>query len=142
MEAVDYRDTFITVSPDSTAWRGQVPSVDGPSVASETFELISAHPYRWRASDVIFTVWANLRRLPKAARRQVRAEFFARPQACLRSSELGRRYGWGIHADHDGRIAIYAVGTSEYESLAAGVAPDGTPVTVHAAEPVNELIAG
>lgn len=143
MEAVDYRDTFITVSPDSTAWSGQVPPVsDAPSVAAATFELIAEHPYRWRASDVIFTVWANLRKLPKAARRQVRAEFFARPQACLRSSELAKRYGWGIHADHDGCVAIYAVGTPEYESLAAGVAPDGTVVTVHEALHERELIAG
>lgn len=142
MEAVDYRDTFITVSPDSTAWGGQVPPADAPSVASATFELIAEHPYRWRASDVIFTVWANLRRLPKIARKQLRAEFFARPQACLRSSELARRYGWGIHADHDGRVAIYAVGTPQYESLAAGVAPDGTAVTVHEALHERELIAG
>ena len=45
------------------------------------------------------------------------------------------RYGWGIHSDHDGRVAIYAVGTPEYESLAAGVAPDGRRVTVRSALP-------
>jgi len=61
------------------------------------------------------------------------ATFYATPRACLRSSDLGKRYGWGIHADADGRLAVYAVGSAEYGALAAGTAPDGSPVTVKAA---------
>ena len=38
--------------------------------------------------------------------------------------------GWGVHADGNGRLAVYPVGTPEYEALAAGTAPGGTPVTV------------
>jgi hypothetical protein len=137
MESVDYVDTFITVSPDSTVDAAAPPEPRGaaPTVASATFELVTQHPYRWRSSDVIFTVWADRRDVPEVERERARAEFYARPQACLRSSELGMRYGWGIHSDHDGRVAIYAVGTPEYESLAAGVAPDGRRVTVRSALP-------
>lgn len=135
MESVDYVDTFITVSPDSMMDGAAAPQRRGetPTVASATFELVAEHPYRWRSSDVIFTVWADRRDVPEAERERVRAEFYARPQACLRSSDLAKRYGWGIHSDHDGRVAIYAVGTPEYESLAAGRAPDGRPVTVRPA---------
>jgi hypothetical protein len=31
---------------------------------------------------------------------------------------LGKRYGWGIHHDADGRVALVALGSDEYEALA------------------------
>ena len=36
----------------------------------------------------------------------------------MRCSPLGKRYGWGVHSDDEGRIAIYATGTKEYEKYA------------------------
>jgi hypothetical protein len=49
----------------------------------------------------------------------------------MRSSDLGKRYGWGVHADENGRIALYAVDSTEYAALAAGVSPfDGSTVAV------------
>jgi outer membrane PBP1 activator LpoA protein len=32
----------------------------------------------------------------------------------MRSSPLVKKYGWGVHSDEGGRIAIYALGTDEY----------------------------
>jgi hypothetical protein len=136
MESVDYQDTFITVAPDSAAVAGAVPQPKAgkPTVASATFEMIANNPYAFRSSDVIFTVWADRRDIPAADRRQAWAEFYATGQACLRGSDLGKRYGWGIHADDDGRLAVYAVGSDEYEAFAAGRSPlDGKEVTVRAA---------
>ena len=46
-----------------------------------------------------------------------RAAFFAKPQPCLRASPLAKRYGWGIHHDEQGRIALIARGSSDYERL-------------------------
>lgn len=42
-------------------------------------------------------------------------EFFARPQACLRASPLPKTYGWGLHFDATGRVALYAVESPEYK---------------------------
>ncbi len=127
MENVDYTSTFLTVAPDTTAVAGVEPS--GTTVAAATFRLIAEQPYALRSSDVIFRVWAQ--------RHDASPEdwdtFYATPRACLRSSDLGKRYGWGIHADADGRLALFAVGSAEYEALAGGVAPDGSAVTVRAA---------
>ena len=58
------------------------------------------------------------------------AEFFATGRPCLRAGDLGRRYGWGLHADAHGRVALVPLGSDEYARLAAGRAPDGTAVTV------------
>ena len=46
------------------------------------------------------------------------SEFFSKGQACLRASELGKRFGWGVHADAEGRVAIYAVDSKRYQALA------------------------
>jgi hypothetical protein len=74
MEDVDYTDSFITAAPDSTAETGVVPSPkgDSPTVASATFELLSEHPYRYRSSDVIFTVWADRQEVPEEQREEAR----------------------------------------------------------------------
>ncbi len=37
----------------------------------------------------------------------------------MRASPLGKRYGWGVHADAEGHIAIYAVESQRYRELAS-----------------------
>jgi hypothetical protein len=135
VEDVDYRDTFIQVAPDSTASAGTVPPPRGgkPTVASATFDLINSHPYRYRSSDVIFTVWADRQGISQDERLAARKQFFAQPRACVRASDLAKKLGWGIHADQDGRLALYAVESPEYDRLAAGRSPGGRAVTVKAA---------
>ena len=135
MENVDYVDTFIAVAPDCVAEEGCAPPLraGAATVASATFELIERHPYALRSSDVIFRVWADRQAIPEKDREASRAEFYARPRACLRSSDLGKRYGWGIHADAEGRLAVYGVDTPEYAALAEGTDAAGRPVKVTAA---------
>jgi hypothetical protein len=45
-------------------------------------------------------------------------KFFSVGQACLRSSPLPKRYGWGVHSNSEGKIAIYAMESNEYKKLA------------------------
>jgi hypothetical protein len=134
MEAVDYTDTFVTVAPDTATTVSILPAprLSGPSIASATYELVGTHPYRLRSSQVVFVVWADRQAVPAEERAAARVEFFAKPRVCLRSSELGKRFG-GIHANEHGRIALYGVGTAEYRALASGRVPDGRLVKVTAA---------
>jgi len=135
MEKVDYTDTFIRIAPDSNAGTGRVPAERGgrPTVASAMYHRLADHPYEYRSSDVIFDVWADRQEIEPEARSEARAKFYATSRACLRSSDLPKRYGWGIHADSAGYLAIYSVDSDEYADLAAGTAPDGTSVTVRPA---------
>jgi hypothetical protein len=50
----------------------------------------------------------------------------------LRASDLGKKYGWGIHSDHEGHVALYGVETAEYRRFVSGeaVAESGTAVDV------------
>lgn len=137
MDNVDYFDTFITIAPDSTVDAGSVPPVNegaDPTVAARTHAMVAEAPYSHTSGDVIFTVWADRRGIPEAERPAARAEFYSKGQACLRSSDLGKRYGWGVHSDADGRVAIYGADTPEYHAFASGVSPfDGSAVTVRPA---------
>ena len=133
MERVDYVDTFIAVAEDAVSTSGSVPpkNADAPSVAWRMFEMISEHPYRHTSCDVIFEVFADRLGIPEERRELARAEFYSRGRACLRSSELAKRYGWGIHADGEGRVGLVGVETAEYAVFASGRDPrSGRPVKV------------
>ena len=134
MDPVDYADTFIAVADDCPAESGTAPPPGrgGPSVAARTYELIAGAPYRYTSGDVLFTVHADRAGIPDDERAEARRAFYARPQACLRSSPLGKRYGWGIHADAEGRLALVGVGTPEYAAFVEGrqQASSGGPVRV------------
>ena len=122
MEQLDYLDAFIAVADDSTATRGVAPpsSPAKASVAARTFQMLAERPYRYTSADVLFTVFADRRGIAEHERAAARREFFSRSQACLRSSDLGKRYGWGIHADGDGRLALVGVETAEYAEFVSG----------------------
>lgn len=132
MDRVDYFDTFIGVAPDSSAVSGEVPPprTGGPTVAALTFDMVREHPYEYTSGDVIFTVMADRKAIPDDERAAARRAFYSRGQACLRSSDLGKRYGWGIHSDAEGRVALYGIDSPEYEGFITGVNPSGGTVAV------------
>jgi uncharacterized protein DUF6157 len=69
--------------------------------------------------DVLFETHAEHKGIPQADRPGERERFLAKDQPCLRSSPLGKRYGWGIHSDAEGRVALYAVESEAYQRLAS-----------------------
>jgi len=127
MKTTNLFDTFIAVARDCPADRGTQPRESAtPSIALRTFRMIRDAPYAFTSDDVIFTVYADRKEIPPSERDAARRTFFSRGQACLRASELGKRYGWGIHSDAKGRVALYGVETPEYDAFARG---EGVVVT-------------
>jgi hypothetical protein len=117
-------DTFIRVAEDCPARSGEEPPprAGQPTVAGLQYAMIVKAPYKYTSDDVIFATSAPGRDLDakatKAEKSAARATFFSRGQACMRASSLGKRFGWGVHADSEGRIAIYAVDSKRYQALA------------------------
>ena len=108
----NYRNAFITVADGCPATTGEVPpSRDPKSVAQIQYEMVIDHPYKYTSDDVIY--------ISNGERRGIgRDEFFAKGQACFRDSPLTKRYGWGVHSNADGKIALYPVNSDEYTALA------------------------
>lgn len=118
MHTTDYVSTFIEVAEDCPAATAQVPpETDSPTIARLHWELISARPYALTSDDVVFETHARRAGIAPEERERARAEFFSKGQPCLRSSPLGKRYGWGVHADADGRVALVPVESAEYARL-------------------------
>jgi len=53
--------------------------------------------------------------LPQSEWKTAREAFFSKGQPCFRASPLTKRYGWGLHCDTEGKIALVAKGSPEYE---------------------------
>lgn len=121
----NYINTFIQVADDCPVDRGVVPPVRAGkmTIAGLQYEMLAEAPYQHTSDDVIFETSSKRREVgARASKRQLldaRTEFFSKGQACLRASGLGKQFGWGIHSDENGRIAIFAVESAEYRSLAS-----------------------
>jgi Family of unknown function (DUF6157) len=114
----NYFDTFIEVAEDSKVnWGTNPPAKEKKTVAEMQYELIVKNPYKYTSDDVLFQVFADRSDLVKAEYTQAKEQFFSKGQACLRASPLTKTYGFGIHFDNNGKIAIYGVETPEYEKF-------------------------
>ena len=123
VHTTNYFDTFIEVADDCPAVTGQIPplNANAPSVATIQFELISQHPYAFTSDEIIFRVYAIRNDLAASDYAIAKKEFFSKGQACLRSSALVKRYGWGIHADHRGKVALIGLETDDYKKYCSDI---------------------
>lgn len=114
----DY-NTFISVSEDCPVAVAEIPQAKKGSktVPVLHYEIMANHPYEYTQMDVLFEVHARRNGIPEADRQGEREKFFSKGQPCLRTSSLGKRYGWGIHHNEQGKVALYAIESDEYQSL-------------------------
>lgn len=115
----NYSDTFIVIAEDCPATIGETPptKAEAKSVAKIQYDLVSKNPYKYTSDDVLFQVYADRNDLSKREFKEAREKFFSKGQPCFRASPLTKRYGWGVHSDKDGRIAIYGCETAAYKTF-------------------------
>src|SRR6266567_6866420 len=118
-QTMNYHDTLIEVADDCPATEAQVPHARGAekTMAVVEYELLIKHPYTYNEEDIAFQVYAALHDIPKATRPTERKKFLSKGHPHLRVSPLAKRYGWGIHNDADGKVALVAVESPEYKRL-------------------------
>ncbi|MET0296540.1 MAG: DUF6157 family protein [Microbacterium sp.] len=120
MHTTNYFETFIEIAEDSPAGHAvEPPARDEPTIAQLHYELISTHPYELTSDDVVFETYARRAGISEEDRSAAREAFFSKGQPCLRSSPLTKRYGWGVHSDAEGRVALVARESDEYARLSA-----------------------
>ncbi len=113
----NYTDTFIEIAEDSLVPEGKIPVQKGDkkSVAQQQYELIAGHPYEFTSDDVLFRVFAERNGIDQSDYETARKEFFSKGQPCFRASPLTKTHGFGVHADKNGKIALYGVESSMYK---------------------------
>ena len=125
MQEHNYYNTIITVAEDCPVSEAKAPQPRGAkkTVAQLQFEMLSDQPNVHTQEDVLFAVWRT-RQGPEVVGENLgedelaalRADFFAKGQPCLRASPLTKTHGWGVVFDADGRAALCAMESDEYQA--------------------------
>lgn len=128
MGSTNYYNTFIEIAEDCPVRAGEIPPLKGEkkSVANLQFDMLFDNPYKYTSDDVLFTVFAIRKNIPNEELAVQRAKFFSKGQPCFRASPLTKRYGWGIHSDKEGKVAMYGAGSEMYERFVADAAVNKT----------------
>lgn len=134
-----YFQTLIAVADDCPVTRSEVPPLRAgtKTVARLEYELLSQHPGTLTQEDVLFQTWLLRQKgtepsesddpsseelsEPEVAR--LRDQFFSKSRACLRSSPLPKRYGWGLLFDAEGRITLCPMESEQYKAIVEGKVP-------------------
>ncbi|QSW89953.1 hypothetical protein J0383_03835 [Flavobacterium endoglycinae] len=118
VHTTNYFDTFIEVAEDTKVDHGIIPpSKDKKTIAEMQYELIAKNPYQFTSDDILFQVFADRKDLTKNEYEKAREQFFSKGQACFRASPLTKTYGFGIHNNHNGKIALFGMETDEYQKF-------------------------
>lgn len=122
--STNYYNTFIEIAEDCPVDSGEVPysGKEKKTVAEMQYDLIAKHPYRFTSDEVVFSIFAEKNDLLPSEYEEARNRFFSKGQPCLRASPLGKRYGFGIHYDAEGRMALYGAETEKYRQFMADTA--------------------
>ncbi len=115
----NYFNTLIEIAEDCPVETGEIPELkkDSKTIARLQYELLAKHPYKYSSDDIVFQVYAQRNDITKSEYKAARELFFSKGQPCFRASPLTKRYGFGVHADQNGRIAIYGADTNDYKQL-------------------------
>jgi Family of unknown function (DUF6157) len=113
-------NTLILASSDCGATEGTTPTKAG-TIAAIEHEMITAAPYGMTSDELLFAVEVRRKNVKAGKLAEFRKEFFSKPHACLRASPLVKSYGWGIHSDADGKVALVGRETDRYRTLVANL---------------------
>lgn len=117
IHSTNYYNTFIEIAEDSPTQTGEIPPIkeDAKTVANMQFEMVAQNPYQYTSDDILFQVFASRKDLAQTEYTEARAQFFSKGQPCFRASPLTKRYGWGVHYNAEGKMAIYGADSEEYK---------------------------
>ena len=114
-------DTFVMVSPDCPVQAGVIPANkndEKPSIPFLQYQLLTQNPYRFTIEDLIYEVHIRHKQIPsedvEANGDVIRQELFQKKHPCMRASMLPKKYGWGVHYNSEGKLALYGMETKEY----------------------------
>lgn len=121
IHTTNYQNTFIEIAEDCPVNLAEIPPIKGDkkSMANLQYEMICNNLYKYTSDEVLFQVFADKNDLTKSEFPKERAAFFSKGQPCFRASPLTKRYGFGVHNNEDGKMAIFGVETHEYAEFVA-----------------------
>jgi len=118
MHTTNYYNTFIAVSEDCpVAFAESPPKKIKKTGATIEFDMLKNCPYQYTSDEVLFQVYVVKNNISAANWADEKQKFFSKGQACFRTSSLTKRYGWGVHYNAEGKMAIYAMESEDYKQF-------------------------
>lgn len=121
MHTTNYYNTFIEIAEDCKLHQGEIPPMakDKKTIALLQFEMLYENPYKYTSDEVLFGVFALKKEFEQNELPEQKEYFFSKGQPCFRASPLTKTYGWGVHCDAEGKIAMFGAETKEYQNFLA-----------------------
>ena len=119
LHSTNYINTLVIPADDCPVVFGEKPILKNskPTIASIQFDILIKNPYKYSSDDVIFEVYAIKNDITKSEYQATRNKFFSKGQACMRCSPLTKKYGWAVHNNSDGKIALISSNEIKYSEL-------------------------
>ncbi|MCC6701700.1 MAG: hypothetical protein IT221_09250 [Fluviicola sp.] len=117
--STNYFNTFIEIAEDTKVASGTIPpsKSDKKTIAELQYQLIAKHPYVFSSDDVLFQVFAERNELSSSELVAAKTAFFSKGQACFRASPLTKSYGFGVHSNSEGKIALFPCESDAYQQF-------------------------
>lgn len=117
--STNYLNTLIQIAEDSKNVTGTEPPLKGEkkTIANIQFEILSKNPYKFTSDELLINVIAERKDATADELMEIKKTFYSKGQPCLRCSPLTKSYGWGIHANQEGKIALLSANSETYENL-------------------------
>lgn len=106
-----YINTLIQVAPDCPRKKGTPPVSATKSLTTleVRYDVLNNNPYKFTYDEFLREVFIN-----RLGRDEADLNFDSRT---LRRSRLCKQWGWGIHGDEFGRLALVGCETPRYKQL-------------------------
>jgi len=101
-------EELILVAEDSPAVESIVPHAKSPKTVDRiVFEILNEYPYQYSEIELFIEVHINKRKRP-----DLKIDTYK-----IKRSPLLQKYGWGIHRNTAGKLALVPVNSEEYIHL-------------------------
>lgn len=119
------RNAFVLVSPDCPVEHAIEPTAkpgSKPTLHGIQYRLLTERPYYYDLDELILETHIRHKlpeeRVDEARRAEIREALFRKSHPCMRASALPKKYGYGVHYDANGKIALFPMESETYRSFA------------------------
>lgn len=118
IHTTNYFNTFIEVAEDCPVSVSEIPTFKKEkSIANYQYEILIKNPYQYTSDYILFEISAIKNDISPTEKPEAKSQFFSKGQPCFRTSPLTKRYGFGVHFNSDGKLALVPLESEEYTTL-------------------------
>ncbi|WP_333852341.1 DUF6157 family protein [Epilithonimonas sp.] len=115
----NYTNTLIEIAEDSPVSASVIPVAknDKKTIANYQYEKLSKHPLKYTSDELLFEIFAERNDISSSELEEEKQNYFSKGQACLRTSPLAKKSGFGIFHNQDSKVKLIPVESEEYQQL-------------------------